>query len=278
MTSTYQDARKQAAAARVAGLRTVGLRLGYGPDRVVIDELDLELPHGAVTAVIGANGSGKSTLLRALSRLLRPMAGRVLLDGEDLHRLRTKDVATRLGLLPQAPVSPEGITVRDLVRRGRIPHTSLWRQWSAEDEAALRAALAATDLTSLADEPIDALSGGQRQRAWLALVIAQGTPLLLLDEPTTYLDIAHQIDVLELVRRLNRSEDRTVVMVLHDLNQACRFADHLVALREGQVVAAGNPAEIVTEELVRTVFDLESRILPDPVTGTPLVVPVGRAT
>lgn len=278
MTSTYEGARKQAAAAGVAGLRTEGLRLGYGPDRVVIDELDLELPHGAVTAVIGANGSGKSTLLRALSRLLRPVAGRVLLDGEDLHRLRTKDVATRLGLLPQAPVSPEGITVRDLVRRGRIPHTSLWRQWSAEDEAALRAALAATDLTALADEPIDALSGGQRQRAWLALVIAQGTPLLLLDEPTTYLDIAHQIDVLELVRRLNRSEDRTVVMVLHDLNQACRFADHLVALREGQVVAAGDPAEIVTEELVRTVFELESRVVPDPVTNTPLVVPVGRAT
>lgn len=278
MTSTYEAARKQAAANGVAGLRTEGLRLGYGPDRVVIDELDLELPHGAVTAVIGANGSGKSTLLRALSRLLRPVAGRVLLDGEDLHRLRTKDVATRLGLLPQAPVSPEGITVRDLVRRGRIPHTSLWRQWSAEDEDALRAALAATDLTSLADEPIDALSGGQRQRAWLALVIAQGTPLLLLDEPTTYLDIAHQIDVLELVRRLNRSEDRTVVMVLHDLNQACRFADHIVALREGQVVAAGNPAEIVTEELVRIVFELESRIVPDPVTNTPLVVPVGRAT
>lgn len=278
MTSIHEVARKQAAANGVAGLRTEGLRLGYGPDRVVIDELDLELPHGEVTAVIGANGSGKSTLLRALSRLLRPAAGRVLLDGEDLHRLRTKDVATRLGLLPQAPVSPEGITVRDLVRRGRIPHTSLWRQWSAEDEDALRAALAATDLTSLADEPIDALSGGQRQRAWLALVIAQGTPLLLLDEPTTYLDIAHQIDVLELVRRLNRSEDRTVVMVLHDLNQACRFADHLVALREGQVVAAGNPAEIVTEELVRTVFELESRVVPDPVTNTPLVVPVGRAT
>ncbi|MQA59948.1 MAG: ATP-binding cassette domain-containing protein [Actinophytocola sp.] len=279
MTSTYEAARKQAAANGAAGLRTEGLRLGYGPDRVVIDELDLELPHGAVTAVIGANGSGKSTLLRALSRLLRPVAGRVLLDGEDLHRLRTKDVATRLGLLPQAPVSPEGITVRDLVRRGRIPHTSLWQQWSAEDEAALRAALAATDLTSLADEPIDALSGGQRQRAWLALVIAQGTPLLLLlDEPTTYLDIAHQIDVLELVRRLNRSEDRTVVMVLHDLNQACRFADHVVALREGQVVAAGDPAEIVTEELVRTVFELESRVVPDPVTNTPLVVPVGRAT
>jgi iron complex transport system ATP-binding protein len=254
------------------------LRLAYGPDRVVIDELDLVLPSGAVTAVIGANGSGKSTLLRALARLLRPSSGQVLLDGHDLHGLRTREVARRLGLLPQAPTAPEGITVRDLVRRGRTPHTSVWRQWSEADETALRAALAATDLTGLADEPVDALSGGQRQRAWLALVIAQGTPVLLLDEPTTFLDVAHQLDVLDLVRRLNQDDGRTVVMVLHDLNQACRYADHLVALRNGVIVAAGPPAEIVTESLVEEVFDLEARIVPDPVTGTPLVVPVGRAT
>jgi iron complex transport system ATP-binding protein len=257
-------------------LRTADLRLSYGPDRVVIESLNLELPAGSVTAVVGANGSGKSTLLRALARLLRPAAGQVLLDGQDLHRMHTREVARRLGLLPQAPVSPEGITVRDLVRRGRTPHTSLFRQWSAEDEAAVAAALAATDLAELADECVDALSGGQRQRAWLALVVAQGTPLLLLDEPTTFLDLAHQFDVLDLVRRLNRDEARAVVMVLHDLNQACRYADHVVALRGGAVVAAGPPAEVVTEELVRAVFDLESRIVPDPVTGTPLVIPVGR--
>lgn len=261
-----------------SSLLAESLRLSYGDDRVVIDGLDLELPHGAVTTIIGANGSGKSTLLRALARLLRPSAGRVLLDGHDVHRMRTRQLAKRLGLLPQGPVTPEGITVRDLVRRGRTPHTSLLRQWSAADETALVAALAATDLAELADEPVDALSGGQRQRAWLALVIAQGTPLLLLDEPTTFLDIAHQLDVLDLVRRLNREEGRTVVMVLHDLNQACRYADHLVALRDGAVVAAGAPAEVVTEELVAEVFELEARIVPDPVTGTPLVVPIGRVS
>ncbi|TDE12207.1 ABC transporter ATP-binding protein [Jiangella asiatica] len=258
-------------------LRGQALRLAYGPDRVVVDGLDLELPPGKVTAVIGANGSGKSTVLRALARLLRPVDGQVLLDGRDIHQMRTRDVARQLGLLPQAPVSPDGITVRDLVRRGRTPHTSLWRQWSDADEAALLAALAATDLTELADDPVDALSGGQRQRAWLALVIAQETPLLLLDEPTTFLDIAHQVDVLELVRALNRDAGRTVVMVLHDLNQACRFADHLVALRGGRIVTAGPPAAVVTTELVRTVFDLDAMIVPDPVGGTPMVVPIGRA-
>ncbi|MPY99996.1 MAG: ATP-binding cassette domain-containing protein [Actinophytocola sp.] len=259
-----------------ASIATRSLRLSYRPGRVIVDDLDLNLPTGAVTAVIGANGSGKSTVLRALSRLLRPEAGQVLLDGADLHRMRTKEVATRLGLLPQSPLCPEGVTVRDLVRRGRTPHTSVWRQWSADDEAALNAALAATELAELADEQVDALSGGQRQRAWLALVIAQGTPLLLLDEPTTFLDIAHQIDVLELIRRLNRTEGRTVVMVLHDLNQASRFADHVVALRDGAVVAAGAPSDVVTEDVVRTVFDLDARVVSNPVTGTPLVVPVGR--
>lgn len=277
MTSTHSVTQAVTVSSGTApGLRTESLRLAYGPDRVVIDELDLELPHGAITTIIGANGSGKSTLLRALARLLRPAAGRVLLDGHDVHKTRTRELAKRLGLLPQSPVTPDGITVRDLVRRGRTPHTSLLRQWSEADEAALTAALAATDLIELAEEPVDALSGGQRQRAWLAMVIAQGTPLLLLDEPTTFLDIAHQIDVLDLVRRLNREDGRTVVMVLHDLNQACRFADHLVALREGVVVASGPPSEIVTEDLVAEVFDLESRVVPDPVTGTPLVVPVGR--
>jgi iron complex transport system ATP-binding protein len=275
MTSTRQETVPSSTSA--SSLRTEALRLAYRPDRVVVPGLDLELPHGAVTAVIGANGSGKSTILRALARLLRPASGHVLLDGHDVHHMRTREVARRLGLLPQSPLAPEGLTVRDLVRRGRTPHTTLLRQWSEKDEAALTAALDATELADLADEAVDTLSGGQRQRAWLALVIAQGTPWLLLDEPTTFLDIAHQLDVLELVRRLNREEGRSVVMVLHDLNQACRYADHLVALQEGAVVAAGHPAEIVTEELVATVFDLNARIVPDPVTGTPMVVPVSRA-
>lgn len=278
MTRTSDGLDQQLSVAAASSLRAERLRVGYGADRMVIEQLDLELPAGAVTAVIGANGSGKSTLLRTLARLLRPSGGQVFLDGRDIHRMRTRDVARKLGLLPQAPTTPESITVRDLVRRGRTPHTSVWRQWSEADEKALLAALASTDLADLADEPVDTLSGGQRQRAWLALVIAQNTPWLLLDEPTTFLDIAHQIDVLELVRRLNRDHGRTVVMVLHDLNQASRYADHLVALRAGAVVATGAPVDVVTEELVTTVFDVRARIVPDPVAGSPLVVPVGRAT
>jgi iron complex transport system ATP-binding protein len=257
-------------------LQTVGLALGYRPDRLVVQDLDLDLPAGAVTAVIGGNGCGKSTLLRALARLLAPRAGTVLLDGRSVHALPSRDVARRLGLLPQGPTTPDGITVRDLVRRGRLPHTSLWRQWGEQDEAALQEALTVTDLHELADEPVDTLSGGQRQRAWLALVVAQQTPVLLLDEPTTYLDMAHQLDVLELVRALNRESGRTVVMVLHDVNQACRYADHLVAMRAGRVVAQGNPAEVVTPDLVRAVFDVHCRVLPDPDGGHPLVVPVSR--
>ncbi|EHR52786.1 ABC-type cobalamin/Fe3+-siderophore transport system, ATPase component [Saccharomonospora marina XMU15] len=278
MTRTSEGLDQQLSVAAASSLRAERLRVGYGADRMVIEQLDLQLPAGAVTAVIGANGSGKSTLLRTLARLLWPSGGQVLLDGRDVHRMRTRDVARKLGLLPQAPTTPESITVRDLVRRGRTPHTSVWRQWSEADEKALLAALASTDLADLADEPVDTLSGGQRQRAWLALVIAQNTPWLLLDEPTTFLDIAHQIDVLELVRRLNRDHGRTVVMVLHDLNQASRYADHLVALRAGAVVATGAPVDVVTEELVTTVFDVRARIVPDPVAGSPLVVPVGRAT
>jgi len=257
-------------------LRAEGLTLGYRPDRVVVHELDLDLPGGAVSVIIGANGSGKSTLLRALSRLLAPQGGTVHLDGHSVHAMRSRDLARKLGLLPQAPTIPDGITVRDLVRRGRLPHTSLWRQWEPEDETALQEALVATDLLEIADEPVDALSGGQRQRAWLALVVAQQTPVLLLDEPTTYLDLAHQLDLLELVRTLNRECSRTIVMVLHDINQACRYADHLVAMRSGQVVAQGHPTDVMTPELLRDVFDVRCRVLPDPDTGRPLVVPMNR--
>jgi iron complex transport system ATP-binding protein len=256
-------------------VRASRLSLGYRTDRLVVRDLDLDLPTGAVTAVIGPNGCGKSTLLRALARLLAPHSGSVLLDGQDLHRLPTRDVARRLGLLPQAPVTPDGITVRDLVRRGRTPHTSVWRQWSPADQQALERALTTTGMTALADEQVDTLSGGQRQRAWLAMVIAQDTPLLLLDEPTTYLDMAHQLDVLELVRDLHRA-GTTVVMVLHDVNQAARYADHLVALRDGTVVAQGEPDDVLTPALVQDVFDVRCSVLTDPATGTTTLVPVAR--
>jgi iron complex transport system ATP-binding protein len=256
-------------------LRTERLTLAYRTDRTVVDALDLTIPTGKVTAIIGANGCGKSTLLRALARLLSPQAGAVLLHGQDLQRLPTREVARRLGLLPQGPVTPDGITVTDLVRRGRTPHTSVFRQWSAADQKAVDDALATTGLTDLADEQVDALSGGQRQRAWLAMVVAQDTPLLLLDEPTTYLDMAHQLDVLELVRSLHAG-GWTVVMVLHDLNQAARYSDHLVAMRAGRVVAAGAPADVLTPALVADVFCVRCRVLTDPDSQTPLIVPVAR--
>jgi iron complex transport system ATP-binding protein len=254
-------------------LRASDLRLAYG-DRVVADALDLDVIEGTVTAVIGPNGCGKSTLLRALGRLLRPQHGSVLLDGKDIHRMSTKDVAKVLGLLPQSPQAPDGLTVADLVARGRHPHQSWYRQWSSDDEAAVAHALALTGIGDLAERAVDELSGGQRQRAWLSMSLAQGTDLLLLDEPTTYLDLSHQVDVLDLVRELHRSGGRTVVMVLHDLNLAARYADRLVAVRGGTVVADGAPADVLTERLLAEVFDLTAKVIEDPVFGTPLVVPI----
>ncbi|WP_424889657.1 ABC transporter ATP-binding protein [Streptomyces sp. XH2] len=248
------------------------LTLAY-EDRTVVDGLDLAVPDGEVTIVIGPNACGKSTLLRALGRLLKPARGTVLLDGEDLARIPTRAIAQSLGLLPQTPVAPEAITVADLVARGRQPHQRWWQQWSEADERAVADAMARTDTTALAERSVDELSGGQRQRVWIAMALAQETDLLLLDEPTTYLDIAHQVEVLDLVRRLNRERGRTVVAVLHDLNQAARYADHLVAMKAGRVVAQGRPADIVTADLVREVFGLQSVVVPDPVTGSPLVVP-----
>ncbi|MFI0941516.1 ABC transporter ATP-binding protein [Streptomyces sp. NPDC021020] len=251
------------------------LHLAYD-GRPVVEDLDLDVPSGRITAVVGANACGKSTLLRALARLLAPRAGAVELDGAALRSLPTRELARKLGILPQTPVAPEGLTVGDLVGRGRAPHQTWWRQWSAADEEAVNAALAATDLADLVDRPVDELSGGQRQRAWMAMAVAQGTPVLLLDEPTTYLDLAHQIDVLDLITDLNRREGRTVVMVLHDLNQACRYADHVIAMKAGRIVAEGAPAEVVTEATVEDVFGLRCRVVPDPVSGTPLVIPMGR--
>ena len=256
-------------------LRAEQLRLAY-PDRVVVDSLDLDLPTGRITVIVGANACGKSTLLRALARLMPPAAGCVRLDGEAIHTLPTRQVARQVGILPQSPVTPAGLTVVDLVTRGRSPHQTWWRQWSAADEEAVAAALAATDMTDLADRPVDELSGGQRQRAWIAMAVAQQTPVLLLDEPTTFLDLSHQIDVLDLVVDLNRRDGRTIVMVLHDLNQACRYADHLVAMKGGRIVAQGDPAAVITVEVVADVFGIGCQITVDPVSGTPLIIPTGR--
>jgi iron complex transport system ATP-binding protein len=256
-------------------LEARGITYGYH-GRPVGSGLDLRIPDRSFTVVVGPNACGKSTLLRALSRLLRPTAGQVLLDGRDIAAYPSKQVARRLGLLPQTSLAPDGITVTDLVARGRFPYQSAIRQWSREDEQAVRDALAATRTTDLGGRLVDELSGGQRQRVWVAMVLAQQTPLLLLDEPTTFLDIAHQIELLELFSELNADHGHTIVAVLHDLNHAARYASHLVAMRDGGVVAQGSPNHILTEDLVREVFDLPCRVIEDPVTGTPLVLPDGR--
>jgi ferric enterobactin transport system ATP-binding protein len=248
------------------------ITIGYDK-KTISAHLDLEVPAGRLTAIIGPNACGKSTLLRALSRLLKPSSGAVLLDGKDIHARPAKEVARRLGLLPQSSIAPDGITVAELVARGRFPHQKLIRQWSAEDEVAVVAAMAATGVTELSGELVDELSGGQRQRVWVAMVLAQQTPIMLLDEPTTFLDIAHQIELLELCVRLNREQDTTMVAVLHDLNQAARYADHLVVMKAGAIVAQGDPRQVMTAGLVEQVFGLGCRIIDDPETHTPLVIP-----
>jgi iron complex transport system ATP-binding protein len=262
--------------ARPASLRGDALTLAY-ERRVVSDQLDVAIPDGSFTVIVGPNACGKSTLLRALARLLKPRAGTVLLDGAPIDARSTKQVARRLGLLPQSPLAPDAITVADLVARGRYPHQGILRQWSREDERAVLAAMAATGVSELATRAVDELSGGQRQRVWLAMALAQETPLLLLDEPTTFLDIAHQIEVLDLCADLHEHHGRTLVAVLHDLNQACRYATHLIAMCEGRVVAEGRPQEIVDAELVERVFGLRCRVIADPESGTPLVVPASRS-
>ena len=248
------------------------LTVGYDK-KTISEHLDLDVPEGRFTAIIGPNACGKSTLLRALSRLLKPQAGEVLLEGRDIHSRPAKEVARRLGLLPQSSIAPDGIAVAELVARGRFPHQKLIRQWSAADEAAVVAAMAATGVTALSGELVDTLSGGQRQRVWVAMVLAQQTPIVLLDEPTTFLDIAHQIELLELCVRLNREQGTTMVAVLHDLNQACRYADHIVVMKSGRIVEQGDPRSVVTAGLIEDVFGLGCRIIDDPETGTPLVIP-----
>ncbi len=256
------------------GTRLAAEQLTIGYDhRTISTDLNLVIPTGQITAIIGPNACGKSTLLRALSRLLKPTAGRVVLDGEDIHHLPSREVAKRLGLLPQSAIAPDGITVADLVARGRYPHQSMLRQWSAADQTAVDQAMAATGVSDLAPRLVDELSGGQRQRVWVAMVLAQQTDLILLDEPTTFLDIAHQIELLELFRELNLDQGRTLVAVLHDLNQAARYADQLVVMHQGRVVAQGDPRQVLTADLVHQVFGLECRIIDDPESGTPLVIP-----
>lgn len=256
-------------------LRVRDLTLAYG-ERTVIEGLDLDLVPGGVTSIVGANASGKSTLLRSMSRLLTPRRGQVLLDGQQVHRMPARQLARTLGLLPQSPTTPEGITVADLVGRGRHPHQGVFSRWSTADDEAVAAALDATRTAGLADRPVDELSGGQRQRVWIAMALAQETDLLLLDEPTTFLDVSHQIDVLDLLTDLNHARGITVVMVLHDLNLAARYSDQLVMIAGGTVAACGAPAEILTEQRVTEVFGLHSRVITDPVSGTPLMLPIGR--
>ncbi|RMI28364.1 ABC transporter ATP-binding protein [Nocardia stercoris] len=261
----------------VAESRLVAQDLTVGYDgRVVIEGLDLRLRPGGITSVIGPNGCGKSTLLRTLGRLLAPQSGRVLLDGKEIARMRGRDVARTLGMLPQTPVAPEGLTVGDLVAHGRHPHRSWLRQWSRDDEHEVTTALERTGMAELADRPLEELSGGQRQRAWISMALAQGTDILLLDEPTTYLDLAHSVDVLDLVHELQAGADRTVVMVLHDLNLAIRYSDELVVMHDGRIVAAGAPADVIDAALLQRVFGLRAEVTTCPVSGGPLVVPIGR--
>lgn len=257
-------------------LRADGATIGYDK-RVISRDLTVAIPDGSFTVIVGANACGKSTLLRALSRLIKPSVGQVLLDGQVISSFPAKVVARRLALLPQTSIAPDGITVADLIARGRYPHQKLLQQWSPEDEAAVIAAMEATKVTDLSHRLVDELSGGQRQRVWIAMVLAQETPLLLLDEPTTFLDITHQIELLELLGDLNRRNGQTIVAVLHDLNHACRYASHIIAMRDGQVIAEGAPKEIVTAELVETVFGLPCIIIDDPISHTPLVIPKGSA-
>ncbi|WP_166239104.1 ABC transporter ATP-binding protein [Paenibacillus turpanensis] len=259
----------------MTALEAKQLTLGYG-EQLIIDNLDLRIPTGQITVFIGSNGSGKSTLLRSMARLLKPISGSVLLNGKDIRDLPTKQIAKQLAILPQTPTAPEGLTVYSLVKQGRYPHQNMFHIWTKEDEQHVQNALQATRLTQFADRPVDSLSGGQRQRAWIAMTLAQNCPIVLLDEPTTYLDLSHQIDVLDLLYDLNEQQQRTIVMVLHDINLACRYAHHIVAVKNKTVVAQGKPEDIITSELLREVFDLECTIVNDPLSNTPMCVPSCR--
>ncbi|MBU5212037.1 ABC transporter ATP-binding protein [Heyndrickxia oleronia] len=256
-------------------IQTKSLTLGYG-DSIIIDELDLNIPKGEITVFIGGNGCGKSTLLRSMARLLKPEAGSVLLAGKEIAKLPTKEVAKNLSILPQTPVAPEGLTVLQLVKQGRFPYQTWLKQWSDEDEQIVMRALQATRMMDYKDRPVDELSGGQRQRAWIAMTLAQDTDVILLDEPTTYLDMTHQIEILDLLFELNEKENRTIVMVLHDLNLACRYAHNIVAIRDKKVYAQGTPESVISCQMVRDVFDMNCQVTMDPLFGTPLCIPHGK--
>lgn len=248
------------------------LRAGY-ESRRVLDGVDLAVAEGKLTVLLGPNGSGKSTLLKTLARTLTPSAGRVCLDGQDIHRRNTREVARRLGILPQGPSAPEGLTVRQLVGMGRFPHQRLWRQDAAQDARAIREAMAYADVTDLADRGVDALSGGQRQRCWIAMVLAQETDLILLDEPTTFLDLKVQVDLLELLSRLAHEHGRTLLLVLHDLNLAAAYADRLVMMRDGRIVTSGTPEAVFTADNLKRVFDLDAHVIRDPHSQALVCVP-----
>lgn len=256
-------------------LQTKDLTLAYG-ERTIIDQMDLDIPKGEITVFIGGNGCGKSTLLRSIARLMKPKEGSVLLDGESISRFSTKEVARKMAILPQTPVSPEGLTVLQLVKQGRYPHQSWLKQWSRKDEEIVEDALRATGMEEFRDRKVDELSGGQRQRAWIALTLAQDTDIILLDEPTTYLDMTHQIEILDLLFELNEREGRTIVMVLHDINLACRYAHNIVAIRDREVYAQGKPEEVISCELVKHVFGMDCQVSSDPLFGTPLCIPFGK--
>ncbi|UTE77132.1 ABC transporter ATP-binding protein [Rossellomorea sp. KS-H15a] len=256
-------------------LQTKDLTLSYG-ERTIIDELNIDIPQGEISVFIGGNGCGKSTLLRSIARLLKPKQGSVLLDGEAISRLSTKEVARKMAILPQSPTAPEGLTVLQLVKQGRYPHQTWLKQWSQKDEEIVQDALKATKMEDLQHRKVDELSGGQRQRAWIALTLAQDTDIILLDEPTTYLDMTHQIEILDLLFELNEKEQRTIVMVLHDLNLACRYAHNIVAIRDKQIYAQGKPEEVISCELVKNVFDMDCQVSRDPLFGTPLCIPFGK--
>lgn len=257
------------------GLQTKDLTLSYG-ERTIIDEMTIDIPQGEISVFIGGNGCGKSTLLRSIARLLKPKQGSVLLDGEAISRLSTKEVARKMAILPQSPTAPEGLTVLQLVKQGRYPHQTWLNTWSHKDEEIVQDALKATKMEELQHRKVDELSGGQRQRAWIALTLAQDTDIILLDEPTTYLDMTHQIEILDLLFELNEKEERTIVMVLHDLNLACRYAHNIVAIRDKQIYAQGKPEDVISCELVKNVFDMDCQVSRDPLFGTPLCIPFGK--
>ncbi|WP_371514640.1 ABC transporter ATP-binding protein [Solibacillus sp. R5-41] len=257
--------------------QTENLTISYD-DKIIVDNLNITVPVGKITALVGANGSGKSTILKTLARLLQPKNGQVLLDGKSIHTYSTKNVAKKLAILPQNPIAPDGLTVSELVAYGRYPHQKSFSSHSKEDFNIIHWAIDATGLSAFAESPVDELSGGQRQRAWIALALAQKTPILLLDEPTTFLDMGHQLDVLKLIRKLNEEQQRTIIMVVHDLNHATRFADHIICIKKGEVHTEGNPLEVLTEKVLKDVFQIEATILIEPKTGVPVCIPTDSIT